>query len=81
MNRDYNDLKDRVGKFNKIIVTGPHGAGNKIMTKILSKDFNLPEVRGEYAWDLNGYNKEDGIKTFHKNPPSGKRVWHLRIAL
>ena len=44
MNRDYNDLKDRVGKFNKIIVTGPHGAGNKIMTKIISKDFYLSQL-------------------------------------
>jgi hypothetical protein len=72
MSKEYKDLKSVISKYNKVIVTGPHGAGNKIMTKILSKDFNLPEVRGEYAWDLNGYNKEDGIKTFHKNHMNDK---------
>ena len=58
MSKEYKDLKSVIGKYNKVIVTGPHGAGNKIMTKIISKDFNLPEVRGEYAWDLNGYDND-----------------------
>ena len=61
MSKEYKDLKSVIGKYNKVIVTGPHGAGNKIMTKIISKDFNLPEVRGEYAWDLNGYDKQDAF--------------------
>jgi hypothetical protein len=66
MSRNYKDLKDKINKFNKVIITGPHGAGNKITTKIISHDFKLPELRGEYAWSLDGYDNDDGIVTFHK---------------
>jgi len=72
MNRDYNSLKDVIGKFNKIIVTGPHGAGNKITTKVIAHDFNLPELRGEFAWPLDEYESEDGIVTFHNKHKNSK---------
>ena len=67
MNKEYKDLKLIIGKYKKIIVTGPHGAGNKICTKIISHDFNLKEKKAEYAWDLNEYDKDDGLLKFHKD--------------
>lgn len=72
MNKEYNTLKDTISKFDKVIVTGPHGAGNKITTKVISHDFNLPELRGEFAWDLDNYEGEDGIITFHKEHQNEK---------
>jgi len=64
---DYNELKPIISQFKKILVTGPHGAGNKITTKVISYDFNIEEIRGEYAWGLDEYYNEDGIITFYDN--------------
>ncbi len=74
MSKDYKDLKPIIGEYKKIIVTGPHGAGNKIATKIISHDFKIKEKRGEYAWNLNGYNDEDGLLTFHNENKNDKFI-------
>lgn len=67
MSKDYKDLKSIIGNYKKIIVTGPHGAGNKITTKIISNDFNLKERRAEYAWSMEGYYDDDGLIKFHND--------------
>jgi len=36
---DYNELKSLIGNYKKVLVTGPHGSGNKIMAKIIAHDF------------------------------------------
>ena len=64
---DYNDLKSIISQYKKILVTGPHGAGNKITTKVIANDFNIKEIRGEYAWGLDEYYDEDGLITFHRD--------------
>ena len=63
---DYNELKSLIGNYKKVLVTGPHGSGNKIMAKIIAHDFKLLEGRGEYAWSLDDYNSDDCIVTFYK---------------
>ena len=63
---NYNELKSLIGDYKKVLVTGPHGAGNKIMAKIIAHDFNLMESRGEYAWSLDDYNGDNGIVTFYE---------------
>lgn len=64
---DYNDLKSIISQYKKILVTGPHGAGNKITAKVIDNDFNIKEIRGEYAWGLDEYYDEDGLITFHRD--------------
>jgi hypothetical protein len=64
---DYNDLKSIISQYKKILVTGPHGAGNKITAKVIANDFNIKEIRGEYAWGLDEYYDEDGLITFHRD--------------
>jgi hypothetical protein len=56
------------------LVTGPHGAGNKITTKVIANDFNIKEIRGEYAWGLDEYYDEDGLITFHRENKDSKFV-------
>ena len=65
--REYGELKSIISNFKKVVVTGPHGAGNKITTKVIAHDFGLKEIRGEYAWGLDDYYDEDGLVTFHEN--------------
>jgi hypothetical protein len=38
MSKDYFEHKETIGNFNKVIVTGPHGAGNKITAYIIDSD-------------------------------------------
>ena len=42
MSRNYWDHKETISKFRKVLVTGHHGAGNKITATIISHDFLLP---------------------------------------
>ena len=63
---DYNELKPIISQYKKVLVTGPHGAGNKITTKVIAEDFKLEEIRGEYAWGLEEYNNENGIIKFYQ---------------
>ena len=35
---NYYELKPLIGQFKKVLVTGPHGAGNKITTKVIAHD-------------------------------------------
>jgi len=42
MSRNYEDLKPIISQFRKVLVTGPHGAGNKITANIIAEDFGLP---------------------------------------
>ena len=74
MSKEYKDLKLIIGNYKKIIVTGPHGAGNKIATKIISHDFKLEEKRGEDAWSLDGYNDDDGLLKFYDKNKDNKFV-------
>lgn len=52
---NYNEVKDQIGQFKRVLVTGPHGAGNKITAKIISHDFNLPYIRLEMPWSHTNY--------------------------
>jgi len=47
INRNYFDYKEVIGDFKKVIVTGPHGSGNKITAYIIRDDFGLTHTRGE----------------------------------
>lgn len=40
MSKNYFDHKETIGEFSKIIVTGPHGAGNKITAYIIESDYD-----------------------------------------
>lgn len=39
MSKNYFDHKETIGSFSKVIVTGPHGAGNKITAYIIDADY------------------------------------------
>ena len=39
MSKNYFDHKETIGQFSKVIVTGPHGAGNKITAYIIDADY------------------------------------------
>lgn len=48
MSKNYFDHKETIGQFSKVIVTGPHGAGNKITAYIIDADYeNLVHDRWE----------------------------------
>lgn len=48
MSKNYFDHKETIGQFSKVIVTGPHGAGNKITAYIIDADYeNLTHDRWE----------------------------------
>jgi len=65
---DYNTLKPIISNFKKILITGPHGSGTKIITEVISTDFGLPHSRAEHPWRLENYDiPEMGIRWFHKN--------------
>ena len=68
MNRNYFDQKDVISKFKKVLVTGPHGAGNKITATIISNDFDLPYIRGEQTWKSWDYKDPEpmGLFSFHE---------------
>ena len=36
--KKYDDIKDTISRFKRVMVTGPHGAGNKITAKIIEHD-------------------------------------------
>lgn len=55
MIRDYEKHKDYIKQFNKIVVTGAHGAGNKITAKVIAHDTGLPYVRCENPWETEDY--------------------------
>ncbi len=40
MSRNYWDNKETISKFRKVLVTGPHGAGNKITASIIAHDLD-----------------------------------------
>lgn len=65
--RNYQDHKDYIRQFDKVLVTGPHGGGNKITAHIIAHDFNMTYIRGENPWDLDDYYEEGGLMTYHHN--------------
>jgi hypothetical protein len=55
MSKNYFDHKEIIDKYSKVIVTGPHGAGNKITAYIIDSDYdNLTHER----WEEIIYNDE-----------------------
>lgn len=70
--RNYQDHKDYIRQFDKVLVTGPHGGGNKITAHIIAHDFDLTYIRGENPWDLDNYYEEGGLMTYHHNIQSPK---------
>ena len=55
MSKNYFDHKEIIEKYSKVIVTGPHGAGNKITAYIIESDYdNLNHER----WEEIVYNDE-----------------------
>lgn len=68
MTRNYFDHKETLSKFKKILVTGPHGAGNKITAHVIAHDLNIPYVRGEETWKSWEYNEPEprGLLTYHE---------------
>jgi len=69
MSRKYNDLKPIISQFKKVLITGPHGAGNKIATHIIAEDLGIPYHRGENTWyheDYNDDNVDVGLFTYHE---------------
>ena len=55
MSKNYFDHKEIIDKYSKVIVTGPHGAGNKITAYIIESDYdNLNHER----WEEIVYNDE-----------------------
>ena len=70
--RNYQDHKQTIAKFNKVLVTGPHGGGNKITAHIIAKDFDMTYIRGENPWEMSGYEEEGGLMYYHRNLQSPK---------
>jgi hypothetical protein len=68
MSRKYEDHKSTIAKYKKVLVTGPHGAGNKITAHIINHDFGLKYVRGEQTWKSWEYWEPEpkGLLTFHE---------------
>ena len=68
MTRNYFDHKETISKFKKVLVTGPHGAGNKITAHIISHDFLIPYERGEQTWKSVEYTDPEpkGLITYHQ---------------
>jgi hypothetical protein len=68
MTRNYFQQKDIISKYNKVLVTGPHGAGNKITAHIIANDFGLKYERGEETWESKEYNEPEprGLRTYHE---------------
>jgi hypothetical protein len=64
--RNYQDHKDYISQFNKILVTGPHGGGNKITAHIIAHDFGMKYIRGESPWEMDNYEVEGGMLNFHR---------------
>lgn len=63
MSKNYNDHKETISKFKRVLVTGPHGAGNKITAKIIAHDINSTYIRLETPWSHNDYWDENlGLK-------------------
>jgi len=67
MTRNYFDHKETISKFKKVLVTGPHGAGNKITAHVIAHDFGIPYIRGEETWKSWEYNDPEprGLLTYH----------------
>jgi hypothetical protein len=74
MTRNYFQQKDIISKYNKVLVTGPHGAGNKITAHIIAHDFGLNYERGEETWKSSEYDLPEprGLKTYHNRMRNGK---------
>lgn len=68
MTRNYFDHKETISKFKKVLITGPHGAGNKITAHVIANDFGIPYVRGEETWKSWEYNDPEprGLMTYHE---------------
>ena len=61
--KNYNDIKEQISQYKRVLVTGPHGAGNKITARIISNDFDLPYIRLEKPWSHKDYWDESlGLK-------------------
>lgn len=68
MSRNYFDNLEYMRQFKKIVVTGAHGAGNKITAKILSEDLGLKYLRCEEPWDSEDYwSQSEGLKRRYYN--------------
>lgn len=74
MTRNYFDHKETISKFKKVLVTGPHGAGNKITAHVIAHDFGIPYVRGEETWKSWEYNDPEprGLITYHERMKNEK---------
>ena len=55
MNTNYFDNLDYIKQFKKIVVTGAHGAGNKIASLIIAKDFGLQHIWSDRPWSSKDY--------------------------
>jgi hypothetical protein len=67
MSKKYEDLKPIISKYKKVLVTGPHGAGNKITAHIIAHDLGIPYIRGEETWRHHEYWDPEprGLLTYH----------------
>lgn len=63
MSKNFFENIDYIKQFKKIVVTGAHGAGNKITAKIIANDTNLPYIRCEEPWSTEDYwGDNEGLK-------------------
>ena len=62
---NYYKQKDIIAKYDKVMVMGPHGAGNKITSLIIAEDFGLQHIWSDRPWSSEDYyDPSNGLK-FH----------------
>jgi hypothetical protein len=62
---NYFEQKETIAKFKKVMVMGPHGAGNKIMSLIIAQDFGLQHIWSDKPWNTDDYYSERlGLKYY-----------------
>jgi len=60
---NYFEQKPIISKFKKVMVMGPHGAGNKIASLIIAEDFDLQHIWSDKSWYADDYYDEHlGLK-------------------
>ena len=62
---NYFEQKPIISKFKKVMVMGPHGAGNKITSLIIAEDFGLTHIWGDKPWETDDYHDKGlGLKYY-----------------
>lgn len=75
---NYFEQKETISKFKKVMVMGPHGAGNKIASIIIAQDFGLQHIWGDNPWNTDDYYADGtGLKKYLEDLNSSQDNYSL----